>query len=96
MIATPPPASLAERIAQAIRDAAYDCPGDCGLDERDCDAQHPIQVAACHWSTVASVYGDIDALAATVLPTVEAEVVARDAEITRLRAELADARTPTS
>jgi hypothetical protein len=81
---TPRP-SLTERIAEALRTAAYDCDGNCGLTERECDAQHPIQVAACRWNTVATVYADVDAIATAVLAVVQPELGARDAEIDRLR-----------
>lgn len=67
---------LKERIGHAIRSAAYHCDVDCGLEERECDDQHPIQVAAWRWNKVASVYGEIDALAAVVVPVINEEVAA--------------------
>ncbi|MGW4695186.1 hypothetical protein ACWEO1_22720 [Kitasatospora cineracea] len=81
-----PPAGLRQRIAEAIRDAAHDCPGDCGLSERECDAQHPIQVSAWHYDQVASVYGDIDALAEVAAAVVEPEMAALRAEVATLTA----------
>ncbi|MFB7474006.1 hypothetical protein [Kitasatospora sp. NPDC056184] len=82
------PSDLRERIAQAIRDAAYDCPGGCDLTEAECDARHPIQVSALRHGVVASVYGEPDALAASVLAVVEPELAVRDEEIARLRTEI--------
>jgi hypothetical protein len=68
---TPPPATtLTDRIEQALRDAAFSCNGDCGLTERDCYAQHPIQVSAWHNGEVGSVYADLPALASVAAAAV--------------------------
>lgn len=58
---------LVASAARALRAAAFDCPGDCGLSEADCDARHPIQVEVLHFDEVASVYGSVDAIAAAVV-----------------------------
>ncbi len=87
---TPPETTLAERIEQALRDAAFSCDGHCGLTERDCDAQHPIQVSAWHHGEVGSVYADIPALAAVVAAAVQAELDAARAENDWLRQQLAE------
>lgn len=65
---------LPASIAAALRAAAHDCDGTCGLDERECDAQHPIQVAVLHHGEIADVYGSVDAIAATVLAVVRPEL----------------------
>jgi hypothetical protein len=72
---------LRDRLAEVIRNAAYDCDGTCGLGERECDAQHPIQVAVLHFGIVSDVTGDVHALADTVAAVVQPE-------LDRLRAEL--------
>jgi hypothetical protein len=77
--------ALADRIETALRNAAYDCDGTCGLGEHACDAQHPIQVAVLHHDQVATVYGDIPDLAAVAAGVMQPELDARDAEIARLR-----------
>lgn len=82
---TPQPPALADRIAGALRTAAYDCDGTCGLNERECGAQHPIQVAVLHHDQVTAVYGDIPDLAAVATGAVQPELDARDAEIALLR-----------
>ena len=82
---TVPSSELRDRIAAALRDAAYDCDGNCGLDERECDAQHPIQAAVLHFGIVSDVTGDVHALADAVLATVQPE-------LDRLRVELEQAR----
>jgi len=97
---------LAERIVAGIRDAAYDCDGNCGLTERDCDSLHPIQVAALHHGVVASVYADVAPLAEAVLAVVQPELDRMAVELAalddlriraldkneKLRAELATAQ----
>jgi hypothetical protein len=85
---TTQPQPLADRIAEALRAAAYDCDGTCGLNERECDAQHPIQVAVIHHDVIAAVYGDITDLASVAAAVVQAELDARDNENVRLHAEL--------
>lgn len=65
---------LPARIAGAIRAAAYDCDGNCGLGERECDARHPIHVAVLHFGEIADVYGTVDAITATVLAVVQPEL----------------------
>lgn len=84
--------ALADRIETALRNAAYDCDGTCGLGEHACDAQHPIQVAVLHHDQVATVYGDIPDLAAVAAGVMQPELDARDAEIARLTAERDQAR----
>lgn len=84
-----PQQPLAKRIEQALRTAAFDCDGTCGMSERECDTQHPIQVAALHHGETASVYGDIDALAAVAAAAVQPE-------LDQLRAELAGAQARTA
>jgi hypothetical protein len=73
-VTTPPETSLTDRIGQALRRAAFECDGNCGLEEHDCDAQHPIQVQAYHHDEIASVYGDIPALAIVAAAAVQAEL----------------------
>lgn len=90
MTTTPPTDhQLADRIADALRAAAYDCDGTCGLGEHECDAQHPIQVAVLHRDVVATVYGDIADLAAVAAAVVQPE-------LDRLAAELEQARQQTA
>jgi hypothetical protein len=84
-VTTPPLTTLAERIEQALRDAAFSCDGHCGLTERDCDAQHPIQVSAWHHGEVGSVYADIPALATVAAAAVQPELDAARAELAQLR-----------
>jgi hypothetical protein len=77
--ATPPPTSLAQRIAQALDSAHRTNPCTCGA----------LYYYACFHDGALS---HTDRRTAAVLPVVQAELAARDAENTRLRAELADAR----
>lgn len=71
---------LREQIAAALRAAAHDCDGTCGLTETDCFEQHPIQVSVSHFGQVSGVYGYIDALAAIAAEAVQPE-------LDRIRAE---------
>ncbi|MFI9331944.1 hypothetical protein ACIGZJ_30935 [Kitasatospora sp. NPDC052868] len=92
MTATPPPANLHDRIAHSLLAAAYSCDGtDCRATEDECEAAHPVRRPA-PWRWVVRIEGSPEGLAAAVLPIVEAELAARDAENTRLRAELDAAR----
>jgi hypothetical protein len=56
--------------AKALQDAAHDCPGDCGLDEHECNDQHPIRATVLHFDQVADVEGSIDAIVRVVLQAV--------------------------
>lgn len=56
-------ASMRDRIRRALADAAYDCTGGCGKTEADCDAAHPVQVAAYTFGKVSDIWGSIDAIA---------------------------------
>ena len=79
---------LRDRIAAALRAAAKDCDGTCGLTETDCFEQHPIQVSVIHFDQIAGVYGYIDALAAVAAAEVQPELdrlQAEVAEMTRCR-----------
>ncbi|MER5350627.1 hypothetical protein ABT093_09875 [Kitasatospora sp. NPDC002551] len=93
---TPPRiVDLHERIAQELLAAAYSCDGtDCRASEDECEAAHPVRRPA-PWRYVVRIEGSPEGLAAAMLPVVEAELAARDAEIARLRAELAAARNTT-
>ena len=64
---------LVASATRALCAAAFDCPGDCGMAEADCDAQHPIQVAVLHFDEVASVYGTVEGIAAAVIDGMLAE-----------------------
>lgn len=76
------PDDLRTRIAEAIRRAAFDCPGDnCELSDQECNGQHPIEVEVLHFGQVASVYGDVDALADVVMTVVQPELVRRDSDL---------------
>jgi ParB-like chromosome segregation protein Spo0J len=79
-----PHARYAAVIADALRRGAYRCDGDCGKTERDCTAEHPVQVA--HWThgEVSDIEGPIDAIAALLAPAVAA---VRDHRMEQLTAE---------
>lgn len=70
---------LVASATRALRAAAFDCPGNCGLSETDCDAQHPIQVAVLHFGEVASVYGSVGDIAAAVVDGLLADAAAPEA-----------------
>jgi hypothetical protein len=62
-------AELIERGAEALRQAAYQCDGDCGLSEDECWTSHPVS-----WSAMVvgetHVHGNVEALARVVLEAV--------------------------
>lgn len=77
MTDTPPPLTdeqLRDRMAAAIRAAAYDCDGNCGKTEAQCDAEHPIQVAVLHHGEIADVYGSVHAITTTVVAVLQPEL----------------------
>ncbi|MFI1520621.1 hypothetical protein [Kitasatospora cineracea] len=74
-----PPADLRQRLAEAIRAAAYDCDGHCGLDEAECLDRHPITVAVEHHGVATDVYGPVTALAEVAAAEVEPELAKRQA-----------------
>ncbi|GAA2112545.1 hypothetical protein GCM10009759_55360 [Kitasatospora saccharophila] len=74
--AAPEQPDLRQRLVDALRDAAYDCDGHCGLDEQDCLAQHPIEVAVEHHGVATDVYGPITALAEVAADAVQPELAA--------------------
>lgn len=84
----PQPQPLADRIAEALRTAARDCDGTCGLTETACFEQHPIQVSVIHFDQVAGVYGYVTTLADVAAAVVEPELAALRAERDELAAEL--------
>jgi hypothetical protein len=69
-----PTDQLRDRIAAALRVAAHDCSGDCGLPEATCFEEHPIQVSVIHFDQIAGVYGYIDALATVAATAVQPEL----------------------
>ncbi|MGI5414253.1 hypothetical protein [Actinomadura luteofluorescens] len=81
------PPALRERIVEALRKAAYVCPGDeCPHSEDECGANEPILLAA---STVIDgipeamlIDGEVTAIADAVLPVVE-EALAEQAQTLR-------------
>lgn len=83
---------LRDRIAAALRVAAKDCDGTCGLAETDCFEEHPIQVSVIHFDQIAGVYGYIDALAAVAATAVQPEVDRLQAEIDRRDAAIGQIR----
>ena len=88
MTDTPPP-NLPKRIAQGLLFAAYPCDGtDCRATDQECEAAHAVRRPA-PWRYVVRIEGSPEGLAAAVLAVVQPELDARDAEIDRLRAELA-------
>ena len=70
---------LVASVTRALRAAAFDCPGDCGLTEADCDAQHPIQVEVLHFDVPSDVCGPIDAIAVAVVDGLLAEGLSDEA-----------------
>lgn len=78
-------AQLRDRIAAALRTAAKDCDGTCGLIETDCFEQHPIQVSVIHFEQVAGVYGYIDALAAVAAAEVQPLLLQQAGQLNRAR-----------
>lgn len=64
---------LRTRIAEALRKAAHDCPGDCGKSEEECVDAHPIQVEVLHFGQVSVIGGPVEKLAEVVMAVVEAE-----------------------
>jgi hypothetical protein len=84
-MADQPPADLRARIAEAIRAAAHDCDGLCGLTEGECDREHPIQVAVLLFGEVTDVYGGIEALAEVAHAAVQPELDQLRAERETLR-----------
>jgi hypothetical protein len=84
--------AIRQRIAVAIRDAAFDCcdttsPSGCSLTDRECLAQHPLQITAWYDAStlIGAVNGDVEHLADIAAAVVQPE-------LDRLRAELATAR----
>lgn len=69
-----PEQPLRQRLAEALRDAAYDCDGQCELDEDQCFEQHPIQVSVMHFDQIAGVYGYITALAEVAAAAVQPDL----------------------
>ncbi|MEV8398824.1 hypothetical protein [Streptomyces niveus] len=79
---TTPSEELAQRLADAIRAAAYQCDGGCGRTERDCADAHPIQAVALHHGVVADVEAPISALVKAILPVIRVEDMAQQPEQT--------------
>jgi hypothetical protein len=65
---------LHARLAHALRAAAHDCDGTCGLDERECLAEHPIQVAYYDASEIGGVEGTVHSLATVTLAAIQPEL----------------------
>lgn len=75
------PPSLRERLAEALRKAAYVCPGDgCPHDENTCGVGEPIVLAAATYidgePEGTLIDGEVTAIAGAVLPVVEAATAA--------------------
>lgn len=64
-------ADLRERIAEALRSAAFECDGKCGLSERDCYDAHPINFSAMSNGTT-HVSGPVTAIADAALAVLPA------------------------
>lgn len=66
------PAALAGLGAEALRQAAHECDGDCGLPEDECWARHPV-----NWSAKVAgdthVHGSAEALARIVIAAVRSK-----------------------
>lgn len=73
-------AQLRARYVEAIRAAAGDCDGDCGLPEAVCVARHPVQVASYGHGRVVAVHGPVETL-------VDAVATVRDGELAEARSE---------
>ncbi|MCX5209772.1 hypothetical protein OG689_10800 [Kitasatospora sp. NBC_00240] len=84
------PETRAEVIAQALRDAAFSCDGNCDLEEHDCVEKHPIQVQSYHHDTdeIASVYGSVPALAIVAAAAMQAQLNAHRDQVLTEAAEL--------
>lgn len=80
MTTEPTPEQLRARYATALRSAAHDCDGACGLPETVCVARHPVQVAAYGRGQVAAVHGPVEAI-------VDAVATVRDGELAEARSE---------
>lgn len=89
-----PESSLRDRLAEALRTAAFLCDDCCTLeDEAACDAAHPIQATCLHFDQVADITGPVDDIADAMAAVVQAELDAgeiafekRGQIITRLEA----------
>lgn len=58
---------LRHTLAEAFRNTAKDCDGNCGLTEEECFSQHPLQVFSIHFGEIGTVIGDVEELANTVI-----------------------------
>src|SRR5690606_6793036 len=80
-----PTGDLRERLADALRKAAYVCPGDeCPHDEDTCGVGEPIVLAAATYidgePEGTLIDGEVTAIADAVLPVVEAALAEQAAE----------------
>lgn len=87
-----PPADHRQRIATALRAAAYDCTtvGDCALPARECLTKHPVQIDAWYddGARVGAVHGDVDAIAEVAVDAVQPELAALRAQLAAAEDEL--------
>lgn len=87
-----PRTELRARCAAALRAAAHDCDGGCGLPEGECVARHPIQVAAYGHGRVEVVHGPVEALADVMAAVHDAELAEARADVARLRRAVGEVR----